>query len=71
MYPRRKKYKSKYGKEHFRWLVERVVNKKPFQKIINELSTRYKDGLDHSTISKPVIALAKAIELPYPSRKKA
>jgi hypothetical protein len=69
--PTPEKYKSKYGKEHFRWLVERVVNEKSFQKIITELSIKYKDGLDHSTISKPVIALAKIIELPYPSRKKA
>lgn len=63
--PTPERYKSKYGEDHFRWLVERIVKQKSFQQIVSKLAAEYEDGLDHSTVSKPVIALAKAIELPY------
>jgi hypothetical protein len=53
----------------FRWLVERVVNNKSYQTILNELGPEYKHGLEYSTLRKTVIRLAEDIELPLPPMK--
>jgi len=50
----------------FRWLVERVVNNKSFQTILEELGPEYEHGLEYSTLRKTVIRLAEDIELPLP-----
>lgn len=50
----------------FRWLVEHVVNDKPYQTILDELGPKYEHGLEYSTLRKTVIKLAEDIELPLP-----
>jgi hypothetical protein len=41
----------------FRWLVERVVNNKSYQTIIDELGPEYEHGLEYSTLRKTIIYL--------------
>lgn len=50
----------------FRWLVERVVNNKSYQTILDELGPTHEHGLEYSTVRKTVIGLAEYIELPLP-----
>jgi hypothetical protein len=55
------------SEDRFRWLVERVVNEKTLNQILDELDPKRKDSLDHSTVRKTIKALAETIGLPYPS----